>query len=142
MPQFSSLLSKLRLRQLSLGSCRHTRTIHDLYTCRIAVRKPCVLKKPVIQNALGRPCCSQRRNCASRSSSSVYQNPRVADSHEICNQRVFNNKTLLEPPPNTVGLGSSIGVLPAEHKGLPSQKIRKNLEQNFDYLLGIREPRT
>jgi len=50
--------------------------------CLIAVRKPCGLKKPVIQNTFGRPLVIQQRNCASRSNSSVYQNPKVADSHD------------------------------------------------------------
>jgi len=50
---------------------------------RIAVRKPCGLKNPVIQNTFGRPSNSQPLNCAWRSSRSVNQNPIVADSHEI-----------------------------------------------------------
>lgn len=53
-------------------------------TCRMAVRKPCGLKKPVIQNTLGRSVRNHVRNWVLRSSSSVYQKPSVVDSHEIC----------------------------------------------------------
>ena len=52
-------------------------------SCRMAVRKPVGLKKPVIQNELGRPSKSQLENCWLRSSKSVNQKPSVADSHEI-----------------------------------------------------------
>ena len=52
-------------------------------SCRMAVTKPCGLKKPVIQKQLGRPSNTQARNCVSLSSSSVYQKPMVAESHEI-----------------------------------------------------------
>lgn len=51
-------------------------------TCLMAVRKPCGLKKPVIQKQLGRPSKIQAWNCRFRSSSSVNQNPRVLEAHE------------------------------------------------------------
>lgn len=53
-------------------------------SCRMAVRKPCGLKKPVIQQTFGRPSNNQPLSWALRSNRSVYQNPRVADSHDIC----------------------------------------------------------
>ena len=53
-------------------------------SCRIAVKKPWGLKKPVIQKTLGRPSNNQLLNWAWRSNRSVNQNPIVADSHEIC----------------------------------------------------------
>ena len=52
-------------------------------SCLMAVRKPCGLKKPVIQNTVGRPLKHQVLNCVSRSSSSVNQNPIVEDLQEI-----------------------------------------------------------
>ena len=52
-------------------------------SCLMAVTKPCGLKNPVIQKQLGLPSKTQLRNCASLSSSSVYQNPMVVESHEI-----------------------------------------------------------
>lgn len=52
-------------------------------TCRMAVRKPWGLKKPVIQNTLGRSVIIHVLNCEFRSRSSVYQKPRVVDSQEI-----------------------------------------------------------
>lgn len=57
-------------------------------TCRIAVRNPWGLKKPVIQKTIGRPFCTQRRNCASLSNSSVYQKPRVADSQDTLKNHI------------------------------------------------------
>lgn len=60
--------------------CR--RALHR--TCLMAVKNPCGLKKPVIQNILGLPLLHQRLNWESLSNSSVYQNPRVADSQDIC----------------------------------------------------------
>ena len=53
-------------------------------SCLIAVRKPWGLKKPVIQNMFGRPSNTHEWNWALRSRRSVNQNPRVADSQEIC----------------------------------------------------------
>ena len=50
----------------------------------MAVKNPCGLKKPVIQNEYGRPLLHQRLNWASLSNNSVYQNPSVADSQDIC----------------------------------------------------------
>ena len=53
-------------------------------SCLIAVRKPWGLKKPVIQNTLGRPLKIHVENWPFLSRNSVNQNPRVEDSHEIC----------------------------------------------------------
>jgi hypothetical protein len=52
-------------------------------TCLMAVRKPCALKKPVIQKQLGRPSKHQEWNCVLRSINSVNQNPNVLESQEI-----------------------------------------------------------
>ena len=52
-------------------------------SCRMAVRKPWGLKKPVIQKTVGRPSNTQVWNWALRSSKSVNQNPSVADSQDI-----------------------------------------------------------
>lgn len=49
----------------------------------MAVKKPCGLKNPVIQNTLGRPLNTHVKNCVLRSISSVYQKPIVEDSQEI-----------------------------------------------------------
>ena len=54
----------------------------QLPTCRIAVKNPCGLKKPVIQNTIGRPSKHQEWNWVLRSSSSVNQKPRLAESQE------------------------------------------------------------
>mmetsp|Transcript_28607 Transcript_28607/g.92825 ORF Transcript_28607/g.92825 Transcript_28607/m.92825 type:complete len:212 (-) Transcript_28607:489-1124(-) len=49
---------------------------------RMAVRKPCGLKKPVIQYAVGRPSASHRRSCSSRRMSPENQWPSEGDSHD------------------------------------------------------------
>lgn len=54
------------------------------HTCLMAVKNPCGLKNPVIQKAFGLPWLHQRLNWLSLSNNSVYQNPRVADSQDIC----------------------------------------------------------
>ncbi len=51
-------------------------------SCLIAVKNPCGLKNPVIQNTLGRAVNIHAENCEFRSISSVNQNPRVDDSHD------------------------------------------------------------
>lgn len=61
----------------------------------MAVRKPCGLKKPVIQNTFGRSLMSQALNCEFRSSNSVYQKPNVADSHDIYNNNHSQVKSCL-----------------------------------------------
>jgi len=64
-------------------------------SCRMAVRKPCGLKKPVIQQTFGRPSNSQPLSWALRSSRSVYQNPRVADSQDIYSPSHLVSTTLI-----------------------------------------------
>lgn len=59
-----------------------SRQVAAVCTCLMAVRKPCGLKKPVIQKQLGRPSKIQARNCRSRSSSSVNQKPSVLETHD------------------------------------------------------------
>lgn len=65
-------------------------------TCLMAVRKPCGLKKPVIQKQLGRPSKIQAWNCRFRSSNSVNQNPRVLEAHDAWKTKTNSNmiKTL------------------------------------------------
>lgn len=53
----------------------------------MAVRKPCGLKKPVIQKQLGLPSKIQAWNWRFRSSSSVNQNPRVLEAHDDWKQQ-------------------------------------------------------
>lgn len=48
----------------------------------MAVKNPCGLKKPVIQKQFGRPSKIQAWNWRFRSSSSVYQNPRVLEAQD------------------------------------------------------------
>ena len=55
-------------------------------SCRMAVRKPWGLKKPVIQHTFGRPSNNQPLSWALRSSRSAYQKPSVADSQDIYSQ--------------------------------------------------------
>ena len=59
-------------------------------TCLIAVRNPWGLKNPVIQNTFGLPSKHQFLNWLFLSSSSVYQNPSVEDSHEIWSEKKHN----------------------------------------------------
>ncbi len=58
-------------------SCLCARVI----SCCTAVRKPCGLKKPVIQKETGRPVASHCRYCASRWSRPEYHTPRLGVSH-------------------------------------------------------------
>ena len=64
----------------------------------MAVRKPCGLKKPVIQKQMGLPWKSHRRNCESRSSNSVNQKPNVLEGQEICNKKLFFYKKYIQSP--------------------------------------------
>lgn len=50
----------------------------------MAVRKPVGLKSPDIQKEVGFPWKHHWRNCWSRSSNSVNQNPSVLDSQDTC----------------------------------------------------------
>lgn len=64
------------------GGGRVRRLPDAVYTCLMAVKKPCGLKKPVIQKQLGRPSKIHAWNCRFRSSNSVNQNPRVLEAHD------------------------------------------------------------
>mmetsp|Transcript_13360 Transcript_13360/g.32665 ORF Transcript_13360/g.32665 Transcript_13360/m.32665 type:complete len:267 (-) Transcript_13360:4728-5528(-) len=55
-------------------------------SCFMAVRKPCGLKKPVIQYALGRPRLSHLLSWSKRCSMPVNQLPRVDASHDFDSQ--------------------------------------------------------
>lgn len=81
----------------------------------MAVRNPCGLKNPVIQNTFGRSVVIQVLNCVFLSKSSVYQNPSVVDSHEICNLFIFSFQLLRRQTMNSyfnrrsVTTGSTLG---------------------------------
>mmetsp|Transcript_4946 Transcript_4946/g.11865 ORF Transcript_4946/g.11865 Transcript_4946/m.11865 type:complete len:211 (+) Transcript_4946:346-978(+) len=55
-------------------------------SCRMAVSKPCGLKKPVSQNDLGRPFLSQRSHCSKRWRRAGNHTPRVGDCHDTAVQ--------------------------------------------------------
>lgn len=75
----------------------------------MAVRNPCGLKNPVIQNTFGRSVIIQVLNCVFLSNSSVYQNPSVVDSHEICNLFIFTFQLLKRQTMNLIFIDFSNG---------------------------------
>lgn len=72
------------------------RKVKVILTCRMAVRNPCGLKKPVIQKTLGLSLLHQCLNWVFLSNNSVYQKPKVVDSHEtLMKEKVFVIKPLI-----------------------------------------------
>ena len=59
----------------------------------MAVRNPCGLKNPVIQNTLGLPSKHHPLNWWFLSNRSVYQNPSVDDSHDIWSDKKVKQAT-------------------------------------------------
>ena len=81
-----------------------------IFTCLMAVRNPCGLKNPVIQNTLGLPSKHHPLNWWFLSNRSVYQNPSVDDSHDIWQKGETGNKffrvvCLVPGPLNTTRAG-------------------------------------
>lgn len=65
-----------------------------IFTCLMAVRNPCGLKNPVIQNTLGLPSKHHPLNWWFLSNRSVYQNPSVDDSHDIWSDKKVKQATI------------------------------------------------